>query len=108
DIADCVAHAILPQPEKKILNEDQEKKRAAIALEMAYVKLSGEEKKFDKYDFDITVKQDKHNLGMQSRRAELAHQKASRNAQLISMLLKEDQLGLEEAMALDQCATGMI
>ncbi|EGG07688.1 uncharacterized protein MELLADRAFT_85575 [Melampsora larici-populina 98AG31] len=104
-LADNVAITMLP--DKPTLNEDDSKKKAKIELEMADVQLSSEKKKLEEHDFNLSSKKEKHLLEMQNYKAELEHQQITRNAQLISMLMRENNWTLQEAMIAAQTAQAM-
>ncbi|EGG03433.1 uncharacterized protein MELLADRAFT_90162 [Melampsora larici-populina 98AG31] len=107
NMADNLAN-MFPQAPKPVLDENQEKQKAKIELETAEVMLKGEKKKLDLYDFDLNVKRDHHELDMEAKRAELEHQKTARHAQLISMLMKENNLTLHEAVSAAHSAAGIV
>ncbi|KAH9815440.1 hypothetical protein DFH28DRAFT_892575 [Melampsora americana] len=106
-MADNIAN-MFPQAPKSVLDESQAKQKAKIELETAEVMLSSEKKKLDMYDFDLNVKRDHHELEMQAKRAELEHQQTARHAQLISMLMRDNNLTLEEATSAAKAAAGLV
>lgn len=106
-LADNVASNMFPPPQKSFLTEDDSKKKAKIELDMASVQLKGEKKKLEQHSFDLLSRREKHNLEMQKFRAEIEHEQITRNAQLISMLMKDNNLSLQDAMMAAQTAQAM-
>ncbi|KAH9814045.1 hypothetical protein DFH28DRAFT_1127640 [Melampsora americana] len=107
-LADNVASHLFPPPEKTFLTDDDAKKKAKIKLDMAAVQLKSEKKKLQQHDFDLISRREKHNLEMQRYQAEINHEQISRHAQLISMLMKENNLSLQDAMIAAQSAQAMV
>ncbi|KAH9820773.1 hypothetical protein DFH28DRAFT_884356 [Melampsora americana] len=106
-LANSVASNMFPPPEKNFLNEDDSKKKAKIELDMAAVQLKSEKKKLEQHDFDLLSRREKHNLEMLRYQAEIKHEQITRNAQLISMLMKDNNLTLQDAMMAAQTAQAM-
>ncbi|KAH9817572.1 hypothetical protein DFH28DRAFT_1094396 [Melampsora americana] len=106
-MADNIANMFLQKP-KFVLDKSQAKQKAKIELKTAKVMLSSEKKKLNMYDFDLNVKRDHHELEMQAKRAELERQQTARHAQLISMLMKDNNLTLEEATSAAKAAAGLV
>ncbi|KAH9818056.1 hypothetical protein DFH28DRAFT_888743 [Melampsora americana] len=89
------------QPIRATLSPEEVKKKSKIELEMADVKLSSEK-------FDLDSRKEKHELEMKHLKAELEHQQLARFAQLISTLMKEHNLNLEDATLAAQSAQAMM
>ncbi|KAH9824961.1 hypothetical protein DFH28DRAFT_1144171, partial [Melampsora americana] len=107
-IADNVASHMFPQHEKNFLSEDDAKKKAKIELDMAAVQLKSEKKKLQQHNFDLLLRREKHNLEMQRYQAEITHEQMTRHAQLISMLMKENNLSLQDATNAAQSVQAMV
>ncbi|KAH9823322.1 hypothetical protein DFH28DRAFT_880197 [Melampsora americana] len=106
-LANTVASNMFPPPEKNFLNEDDSKKKAKIKLNMAAVQLKSEKKKLEQHDFDLLSHREKHNLEMLRYQAKIKHEQITRNAQLISILMKDNNLTLQDAMMAAQTAQAM-
>ncbi|KAH9808373.1 hypothetical protein DFH28DRAFT_1196493 [Melampsora americana] len=106
-LANTDASNMFPPPEKNFLNEDDSKKKAKIELNMATVQLKSEKKKLEQHGFDLLSRREKHNLEMLRYQAEIKHEQITRNAQLISMLMKDNNLTLQDAMMAAQTAQAM-
>ncbi|EGG09016.1 uncharacterized protein MELLADRAFT_84250 [Melampsora larici-populina 98AG31] len=104
-LAGNVASSMLP--EKSTLNDEDAKRKAKIELDLADVQLSGERKKLDEYDFNLSSKKERHMLKIQNFKAEVEHQQITRNVQLISMLMKDNNLSLHDAVSAAQAAQAM-
>ncbi|KAH9816234.1 hypothetical protein DFH28DRAFT_891917 [Melampsora americana] len=100
-LAENVTTAIFgQQPDKPTLSDEQAKKKSEIEIEMAEVKLDSEK-------FDLDARKEKHLLETMHLQAELEHQKITRNANLISTLMKEHNLSIQDAMIMAQHAQMM-
>ncbi|EGF97107.1 uncharacterized protein MELLADRAFT_87939 [Melampsora larici-populina 98AG31] len=107
NIADNLA-TMFPQAPKPVLDESQEKQKAKIELETAEVVLNNEKKKLELNEFDLGVKRDHHELEMQAKRADLEQQQTVGHARLISMLMKDNSLTLDEAVSAARAAAGIV
>ncbi|KAH9807042.1 hypothetical protein DFH28DRAFT_1140619 [Melampsora americana] len=107
-IVDNVASHMFPQHKKSFLSEDDAKKKAKIKLDMAAVQLKSEKKKLQQHNFDLLLRREKHNLEMQWYQAEITDEQMTRHAQLISMLMKENNLSLQDATNAAQSVQAMV
>ncbi|KAH9807253.1 hypothetical protein DFH28DRAFT_916176 [Melampsora americana] len=96
-IAENVTTSMFGQAEKNILSEEQVKKKSKIEIELAEVKLDSEK-------FNLDARKEKHVLETRQLQAELEHQQIARNANLISSLMKEHNLSVQDAMIMAQHA----
>lgn len=89
------------QPTQAVLSPEEVKMKSKIELEMADVKLSSEK-------FDLDSRKEKHTLEMKQMKAEFEHQQVARNAQLISTLMRDHNLSIQDAMLAAQHAQSMM
>ncbi|EGG05941.1 uncharacterized protein MELLADRAFT_87591 [Melampsora larici-populina 98AG31] len=94
--------AMFGQPTSQpVLSEEQIQKKSSIEIELADVKLSSER-------FDLDSRKEKHLLEIQQMKAEMEHQQVSRNAQLISTLMRDHNMNIHDAMLAAQQAQAMV
>ncbi|KAH9807446.1 hypothetical protein DFH28DRAFT_938524 [Melampsora americana] len=77
--------------------ENSKLKKSKIEIELAEVKLDSEK-------FNLDARKEKHVLETRQLQAELEHQQIARNANLISSLMKEHNLSIQDAMLMAQHA----
>ncbi|EGG00850.1 uncharacterized protein MELLADRAFT_92967 [Melampsora larici-populina 98AG31] len=89
------------QPKQTEFSPEEAKKKSQIELELVDVKLSSDK-------FDLDSRKEKHSLEMKQMKAEYEHQQVARNAHLISTLMKDHNLSLQDAMLAAQHAQSMM
>ncbi|EGG05529.1 uncharacterized protein MELLADRAFT_87792 [Melampsora larici-populina 98AG31] len=89
------------QSSQSVYSPEEVQRKSKIKLEIAETKL-----KSDKFDLDS--RKEKHLLEMKQMKADLEHQQVARHAQMISSLMKEHNISIQEAMLLAQQAQVMM